>query len=455
MPQHPQLFEERFAEIGKKAFESASHEDKSETLRSWGTALDNILSVQTMSLTEDYFRQEAAATVKLDGKPVNYRYSSVLLVNEQDRLRRREIFESQHSVMQDLWKLQKEAALKQEDFIRKQGFEDYQHFYTFFNEIDYPAFAGPTRNYLDQTRELYLRVLDEQAQKWLGVGVNELEQHDLGFIRRGTAFDKYFPADRLEGALQETLKGLGIDLAAQQNIRLDFESREGKMPRAFCMPVRIPNDVRVVHLPQGGLTDYHTVFHEMGHAEHFANTDESLPTAFKLSGDRGITEGYAFLLQSLIYEPKWIKQFLGVDDPDLHRYNWFSKMLLHRALSARSLYELELRKAGPSNDDGLSEKYLQINEQQLGVKFWPDRFRNVDEGYYTADYVRAWFYEAQLRRHLQKTFGEDWWNHKDAGAKLKEIWSSGRKLSVDQALAAFVGEPFSTDALQEEFERFL
>ena len=52
-------------------------------------------------------------------------------------------------------------------------------------------------------------------------------------------------------------------------------TRPKKSPRAFCAPVRVPGEVYLVLSPVGGRDDFSVLFHEAGHAEHYANVDPS------------------------------------------------------------------------------------------------------------------------------------------------------------------------------------
>ena len=66
-------------------------------------------------------------------------------------------------------------------------------------------------------------------------------------------------------------------------IRLDTGEREGKRSRAFCAPVRVPDEVYLVLRPHGGQTDWNTFLHELGHALHFAYMRPDLPFEYPLA----------------------------------------------------------------------------------------------------------------------------------------------------------------------------
>ena len=76
-------------------------------------------------------------------------------------------------------------------------------------------------------------------------------------------------------ALEATLADLGIDLRGQANVELDLEQRPLKVPRAFCFTIEIPDRVVLMIQPMGGPFDWRALFHEAGHAEHFAHVGVS------------------------------------------------------------------------------------------------------------------------------------------------------------------------------------
>ena len=61
-----------------------------------------------------------------------------------------------------------------------------------------------------------------------------------------------------------------------------------------------------------------------------------------------------------------------------------------------------------------------------------------DDGFYCAQYLRAWIFEEQLRATLQKRFGEEWFNSAEAGKFLTKLWADGQKYDVVE-LAKMIG----------------
>ena len=97
------------------------------------------------------------------------------------------------------------------------------------------------------------------------LGLGEIERWDvdarLARRRRGTRRSRRTACCP---ALEATLADLGVDLRAQRNVELDLEDRPNKTPRAFCVPIEVPERVVLVIKPQGGPDDWRALFHEAG-----------------------------------------------------------------------------------------------------------------------------------------------------------------------------------------------
>jgi len=62
----------------------------------------------------------------------------------------------------------------------------------------------------------------------------------------------------------------------------------------------------------------------------------------------------------------------------------------------------------------------------------------VDDAFYSAQYLQAWIFEAQLRKFLKREFGNEWFNSQEAGKYLTNLWADGQKYNVSE-LAKKIG----------------
>jgi hypothetical protein len=262
---------------------------------------------------------------------------------------------------------------------------------------------------------------------------------DLPRFFRAAVEDGLFPADRLIASLLETLRGLGI--GEQANVVLDVEARPSKSPRAFCAPVRVPQEVYLVIAPVGGRDDFSALFHEAGHTEHYAHVDPELPFEFRYLGDNSITEAFAFLLEHLVEDPLWLERRLGVPDPaDAISYARANRLVYLRRYAAKLAYEMELHGPGDSLDQ-FAERYGTLLGGALQIEWANQTFlADVDPGFYCACYLRAWALETHLRAYLRQEYGPAWFESAEAGAVLRSIWSEGQRLTPDELLERLNGE---------------
>jgi len=147
---------------------------------------------------------------------------------------------------------------------------------------------------------MYHELLGERLRRVLGLAPGQAERSDAAWLFRDAAFDDVFGAADLVPTARGQVGEMGLDLDAGGRIRLDTEERERKRARAFCAPVRVPDEVYLVTRPFGGYMDYRTFWHELGHALHFANAARALPFEHRWLGDNSVTEAYAMLFEHML-----------------------------------------------------------------------------------------------------------------------------------------------------------
>ncbi len=74
----------------------------------------------------------------------------------------------------------------------------------------------------------------------------------------------------------------------------------------------------------------------------------------------------------------------------------------------------------------------------------------MDAGFYSADYLRAWIRAAQVREHLRRTIGEDWWRSPETGALLRPLFREGTRPTSEEVAARLGFDPLDASALVAE-----
>jgi len=389
-----------------------------------GDCLEGYINTATSETDDAVATAESRSTVTIDGKEMAFRQSAGMLSNERDRVKRLEIHQTRAGVVQAVNKQRLDSlACMRRLIVDDLGYPNYEAFYAELKQVDFSGFSGLMGQFMRDTHELYKNRLNEWTHEEMGVGPDQCYRHDISFIMRAVRFDEYFPEEKLKSTLVNTMANLGIDLRSQQNIILDLEKRPTKSPRAFVVAAQVPEEVYLVVQPRGGRDDYGAILHESGHAEHFGNTSKDLPYEFRWLGDYSVTECFAFTMELLTLDAGWLKQHLHMPDDVIKAYQKYAYTVLFyliRRYSSKLEYELQLHDPRPL--DGKAHLYSEAMEKNLLVTHDADLYlSDVDAGFYSANYLRAWIMWAQLRKHLKKEFGEQWFNSHEAGAYLKTI----------------------------------
>jgi hypothetical protein len=276
----------------------------------------------------------------------------------------------------------------------------------------------------------------------------------MGYVRRLSPLDATYTKERATEVCLQTLSALGFDLAADRNIKLDLDDRPQKSPRACVIASDPPKVVHLITRAQGGLHDYQAFMHEAGHALHYAGCDPNLPYTFRrISRDHALTEIYSYICEAITREPAWHSAYFGLSDDEARtnaQATTFLEGLLYRRYTAKLQFELgfwsAFADAGTTSDD-----YAEKLTAATGVRYPSDgHLADMDAGFYSADYLRAWIRHAQLRAHLIDEVGDDWWCSPKTGEILRALFAEGTRPSSEEIAARLGFEPFDTAPLIAE-----
>jgi hypothetical protein len=299
----------------------------------------------------------------------------------------------------------------------------------------------------------------ELRERWfdrlLGAGRDDIpRQHQTAYMRRLSPLAGTYTRDRATEICLDTLARLGFDLSAMPNIQLDLDDRPQKSPRACVIASRPPEIVHLITRAQGGLHDYEALLHEAGHALHYGGCDPALPYAFRaLSRDHALTEIYSYITAKIVNEPGWHEHYFSLSE-EVARENaeagLFLEVLLFRRYVAKLQFELEFWQRF-SADGGTEKGYAERQEEATGVRYRPDWYlSDMDYGFYSADYLRAWIRSAQLRVSLIEEVGDDWWKSAKTGKFLRSLFREGTRPSNEEIAARLGFEPLDYAPLLAE-----
>ncbi len=307
----------------------------------------------------------------------------------------------------------------------------------------------------DAATPAYDRLRERWFEKLLGPEREPLPtSNHTSYLRRLSPLEATYTRERGVPVGMATLQALGFDLEREPNIRLDLEDRPQKSPRACVIASDPPTVVHLITRAQGGLHDYQSFLHEAGHALHYAGCDPSLPYTFrKLSRDHALTEIYSYILEAISREPGWHELHFGLSREQAAENaeaTTFLEALLFRRYSAKLSFELGFWSRFAA-DRGTPAGYSEGLTAATGISYPAENFlSDMDAGFYSADYLRAWIRSAQLRAHLMREVGEDWWRSPGTGEILRALFREGTRPTSEEIAVRLGFDPLDTAPLLEE-----
>jgi len=405
------------------------------------------IELQARQLTSEIARCMSAQVVEWNGESVPINNVPKLISNEPSASRRREIaarWIDKLSTCDDL------RALRFESFHQSAhdlGFDSYRALFTSITGVDYDRLTLTTRAFLERTQSAYTSALARTTKRDLpDVAFEELQYADYLYFQRMSRLDGFFRPEGLMTTYSASMRGFGINVESQTNIHIDDEERPFKNPRAACFRIKPPDDVRLLLAPVGGSHDYTVFFHEAGHAQHFGWSSRELVSRhpeFLYTPDNSTTEGYAFLFSHLFLDAGWLVEHrIAVDSS--HALEIVRDLALVVCSSVRrrcgSLsFEIALHDSAKARSEQLSAIYAESLSQAMGFRREGALYlTDVDDGFYSAAYLRAWAFEASLSEYLRTRYGRRWWASRKSGDVLIDLWNTSSRYTVEE-LAQLLG----------------
>jgi hypothetical protein len=303
--------------------------------------------------------------------------------------------------------------------------------------------------------EAYGRLSARWFDKLLGAERPEVPaSYHVAWIRRLSPLEATYTKERATEICLQTLRRLGFDLDQEPNIKLDLDDRPQKSPRACVIAADPPKIVHLITRAQGGLHDYQAFLHEAGHALHYGNCDPELPYTFRnLSRDHALTEIYSYIFEAISREPAWHAEYFDLSEEQAAEHaeaTIFLEALLFRRYTAKLHFELDFWGNFGNGSAGPDEYHRQLTSA-TGIAYRPDAYlADMDAGFYSADYLRAWIRSAQLREWLVREVGEDWWRNRKTGDHLRALFAEGTQPTSEEIAGRLGFDPHDTKPLLAE-----
>lgn len=401
----------------------------------------------TASFDEQFFGQLAQSHIDWDGEQLSFFATAGMLSNEVDASRRRELYQLRSQLIDEQNQIRVQRWQVIHDESRALGFDSYHELCDSLRGLHLAELQNLAESFLQETAVTYFQQLAFWGEQILGT--SEVAAADMFYLMRGQQFDKHFGEAGLETAIYQTARDLGIALNTFPALELDLEARPGKNPRPFCAYIQVPTNIKLVVNPIGGHTDYRAALHELGHALHGIHIDPTMNFAGRYLGDESVGEAFAFLMENLVPQSAWLTHHMGQHDyQEFSSFMQFLNLLTIRRCATKILYENSLH----TDLTDAPFRYAMLMQEHLGLNTSPVYYLlDVDDGFYNAQYFRAWLLEAQMTYYLRDTFGDAWFTNVEAGQFLSTLWQKGQYDPAEELVYQFRGEGLRIDALRSRF----
>ncbi len=423
---------------------------------------DARVSRELAELDEREIAWESSAIARVDdGRGIQYQQIAIEIANATDRDERLRLERARASlVAKELAPLRQERFQRETDIVEALEIAgSYTDTFTALSGVNLPSLVDECKAFLRDTQSMWDDVFAEVVRRNLDIDPREATRADALALMRAPAFDPYFPSKSMEAEVRRQLSDMGADATAKGRIIFDTGERDGKSSRAFCSPVRVPQEVYLVLRPHGGQADYRTFLHELGHALHFANTRADLPFEYRWLGDNSITESYAMLFDHMLHLPGWLARYTELGAPRIPtflRAAGFEELQFLRRYAAKLIYEHELY-GGEHSWESLPDVYVETLSSATSFRYArADAFVDVDPRYYAARYLRAWQLQAAIGESLVERFDEDWYRNPRAGPYIIEtMFADGQRELAHELAERVTARPLSFAPLVRATESML
>lgn len=441
---------ETLEKVLKAAKASNVLKDKDILERIFFTLAGSFIGLQIAKDSDKITTYFSKATVKINGEVIPYFQLGPKVAKDPIFEKREKYEDASVAVISKINPKQLALLSAEIKLLKSLGFVTYIDFYSTAKKMDYPKFFSIVQKTTKDTENLWNNVMSRMSQEIFGRPFKNIRSCHLGYLRSMSQFDNYYPKEKVVETFLKWTRDIGLsDLLA--SIKIDDVERPKKNPRAVCYWPMPPKEIHLVIKPIGGEQDFEAVFHEGGHALHGASIDPKLPYTLRaLAHSNALTETYAFVLEDLVFDPEFLTTYLNVSaftGNKIKSHAHFVNLMMLRRYLGKFSYEYQLFSQGKVLKQGPTLYSKQLQKTTGFVTNKVNWLVDMDGGFYSADYLRAWIAAAQIKDYLVKKFGKKWFVNRKAGEFLRKLYARGVTDEVEDVVKRFGYKPWDTSFL--------
>ena len=379
-----------------------------------------------------------------------------------------------------------EMVKRRNVFARALGFKDYFDYKVRVSEQMSPEELFTILDEFEaQTREAQTRGFEELKQRR---GATAVAAHNLKYFTRGDTaqrMDPYLPFAKGLQRWVESFGRMGVDYR-EAELTLDLIDRKGKYENGFMHLPRPPWYRSSAWIPAAinftsnanpaqvgsGETGLTTLFHEGGHAAHFANVAQNAPCFSQEFPPTSMAyaETQSMFFDSLLGDADWLKLYArnaaGEPPPDalikqkIEAEQPFAayrdRQMLVVAYFERAVYSMPEAELSP---DRLLELARETEQRVFGLECAPRPVLSIPHlldktsacSYH--GYLLAHMAVYQTRAYFEREFGYLADNPRIGPLLAEHYWQPGNSMSHNDTLVSLTGEGFTGRFLAEHCNR--
>ncbi|HLO12555.1 MAG TPA: M2 family metallopeptidase [Pseudoneobacillus sp.] len=398
---------------------------------------------------------------EVDGKKYSANEIRDILINSNDQELRKNVWFASKEVGKVVEKDLLELVKKRNEAAKLLGYANHHEMSFELQELDRDEVFSIFNDLIAQSDETYRAMkqeLDERLAVKFGITASDIRPwHYVDpFFQEAppsdtTNLDPFFIGKDIVQLTTDTFESMGIEIS-DLYAKSDLFPREKKNPTAFCSDIDREGDVRVLCNLTESSYWMETNLHEFGHAAYFKYVDSSLPFSLRTVSHTLTTEAIAMLFGKMGKDPRWLKQFLQLDEekvneltPELQKYQQLQMLISARWIITFVFFEKELYENPDQDLNALWWKT--VNEIQLVTP--PDSTDNPDWAakihftlapVYYQNYLLGELMAAQLLRYIEDNISPDFFT-KGAGEMLiNQFFKPAAIYSWNEKISRVTGE---------------
>ena len=337
---------------------------------------------------------------------------------------------------------------------RKLGYNNYLSLIFSSQDID-------SRKYLQLLQQLdslsvqpYKAIIHD-IQSRLHLDYTEVWDLAYAYYNTTKKVDAFFPADSQLVFIKNSLKPLGFNLD-KMPIYFDLAPRLQKSQFAYAFPIKIPYDIRVLANITDGMYSNSVLFHEVGHAVHFASIVQDRPL-FANSVDASWSEGMAQIFASFCDNELWLKKYAHLPPSLVESVKQTRRdldIIYLRTTLTRLMFEYEMYN-NPNRDANklywdLFERYMMLPRHD-DLYPWAGIIHYTTHPVYLQNYLYADMITAQTLAKLRDMYGDIVDNPSVGAFLVQNYFRFGARYDWRDLLERGTGERLNPEYLINRF----